>query len=61
VQARRDAVAVERLLALEAFADRGQHRHLPVGPFDPRHARGREREIADVMLRSGRRHGANSS
>ncbi len=38
VQAGGDAVAVERPLALEALADRGQHRHLPVGPLDARHA-----------------------
>jgi hypothetical protein len=35
VQAGRDAVAGQRLLVLEALADRGEHGHLPVGPGDP--------------------------
>ena len=38
VQAGGDAVAGERLLALEALADRGQHRHVAVGPLDAAHA-----------------------
>jgi hypothetical protein len=42
VQARRQAVARERPLALEALADRSQDRHLPVGPLDADQARGRE-------------------
>ena len=49
VQAGGDAVAGERLLALEALADRGQHRHLPVGPLDPPHALGGERQVLDVV------------
>ena len=49
VQAGGDAVAGERLLALEALADRGEHRHLPVGPLDPAHALGREREVLHVV------------
>ena len=49
VQARRDAVAGERLLGLEPLADRGQHRHLPVGPLDPPHAFGGERQVFDVV------------
>ncbi len=35
VQARGDAVALERLLALEALANCRENGHLPVGPFDP--------------------------
>ena len=50
VQARRDAVAGERLLALEPLADRGQHRHLPVGPHDAPHALGGERQILHVVV-----------
>ena len=42
VQAGRDPVAGERLLGLEALADRGEHRHLPVGPLDPAYALGGE-------------------
>ena len=49
VQAGRDAVAGERLLALEALADRGEHRHLPVGPLDPALALAREGEILHVV------------
>ena len=52
VQARGDAVAGERLLALEPLADRGQHRHLPVGPHDPPHALGRERQVLHVVSSS---------
>ena len=50
-----DAVAGERLLALEALADRDEHRHLPVGPLDAAHALGGEGEILDVVL-DGRGH-----
>ena len=53
VQAGRDAVAGERLLALEPLTDRGQHRHLPVGPLDPAHALRGEREVLDVVLDGG--------
>ena len=49
VQARRDAVAGERLFLFEALADRGEHRHLPVGPGDSAHALGSERQILHVM------------
>ena len=54
VQARRDAVAAQRLLALEALADRGEHRHLPVGPLDPplafrRRARGLSRRTVSSL------------
>ena len=49
VQARGDAVPGERLLALEALADRREHRHLPVGPRDPAHAFGGERQILHVV------------
>ena len=48
VQARRDAVAGKRLLALEPIADRGQHRHLPVGPLDPVQAFGRKRHVLHI-------------
>jgi hypothetical protein len=37
VEAGSDAVAGERLLFLEALANRGQHRHVAVGPPDPPH------------------------
>ena len=49
VQARGDAVAVERLLVLEPLADRLQHRHLPVCPLDAAHAFGGEREVLHVV------------
>jgi len=49
MQARGDAVAGERLLALEALADRREHRHLPVSPVDPAHALGRERQVFHVV------------
>ena len=49
MQAGGDAVAGKRLLRLEPLADRRQHRHLPVGPGDPAHAVGGEREILHVV------------
>ena len=49
VQAGGDPVALERLLGLEPLADRGQHRHLPVGPHDALHALGRERQVLHVV------------
>jgi hypothetical protein len=49
VQTGRDAVAGERLLALESLADRGQHRHVLVGPGDSSHALLGEPEILDVV------------
>jgi hypothetical protein len=54
VEARGHAVAGQRLLALEALADRGQHRHLPVGPLDPSLPLGREPEVLHVVLDRGR-------
>jgi DNA-binding transcriptional MerR regulator len=39
----------ERLLALEALADRGEHRHLPVGPLDPALPLGGERQVLHVV------------
>src|SRR5262249_58753838 len=48
-RARGDPVAGEGGLALEALADRCEHRHLPVGPLDPAHALGRECDVLDVM------------
>ena len=71
VQAGRDAVAGQRLLALEALADRGEHRHLPVGPRDPADALGGEGQVLDVValvwwpsalfsLESSVRHAASS-
>ena len=59
VQAGGDAVARQRLLGLEALADRGEHRHLPVGPRDPPHAFGGERQVLHVVT-LGRCHGASS-
>src|SRR4029453_7647922 len=53
VEARRDAVARERLLALEALADRRQHRHLPVGPLDPAQPFGRPPHILYVVSPRG--------
>ena len=53
VEARGDAVAGERLLALEALADRLQHRHLPVGPHDAAHALGGECQVFDVVSLGG--------
>ncbi len=61
VQARGDAVPGERLLGREALADRGQHRHLPVGPHDPAHALGRERQILYVVASCGRHASSPSS
>ena len=49
VEAGGDAIAGERLLALEALADRREHRHLPVGPLDPPLALRREGEIFHVV------------
>ncbi len=49
VQAGRDADARQRLLPLEALADRGEHRHLPVRPLDPPHAFGGERKVLHVV------------
>jgi hypothetical protein len=50
VQAGGDPMSRERLLALEALADRREHRHLPVGPGDPPHPFGGERQILHVVL-----------
>ena len=49
VQAGGDPLPGERLLALEALPDRGQHRHLPVGPLDPADAFGGERQVLHVV------------
>ena len=49
VQAGRDADARERLLPLEALADRGEHRHLPVRPLDPPDAFRGQREVLHVV------------
>ena len=49
VQTGRDAVAGERLLALEALADRAEHRHVPVGPLDPPDSFAREREVLHIV------------
>ena len=49
VQAGGDAVAGERLLPLEALADRLQDRHLPVGPLDPPDALRRQGKIFHVV------------
>ena len=44
-----DAIAAERLLPLEAFADRLQDRHLPIRPADPPHTLGGERQVLYVV------------
>ena len=49
VETRRDAIAGERLLVLEALADRGEHGHLAVGPLDAAHALRRKRKVFHVM------------
>ena len=49
VQARADAQAVERPVALEALADQAQDGHLALGPFDPADALGGEAEVGDVV------------
>ena len=49
VEAGRDAEPGKRLLALEPLADRREHGHLPVGPLDPPHAFGGERQILHVV------------
>ena len=49
VQARADAQAVERLLALEALADEPQDGHLALGPLDAPDALGGEAEVGDVV------------
>src|SRR4026207_227958 len=48
-QAGGDAAPGGRLLALEALPDRGEDRHLPVGPLDPAHALRGEPEILHVV------------
>ena len=50
VEAGGDAVAGERLLLHEPLPDRGQHRHLPVGPLDPPYALDGEGEVLYVVL-----------
>ena len=53
VQAGRDPVPRQRLLALEALADRGEHRHLPVRPGDPPDAFRGERQVLHVVSLCG--------
>ena len=60
VEAGRDADAVQRPLLLETLADRGENRHVPVGPLDADDARGSEAEILDVVAGCGRGHGRGS-
>ena len=49
VEARADAQAVERPVALEPLADEAQDGHLALGPFDAADAFGREAEVGDVV------------
>ena len=49
VEARPDAQAGERALALEALADEAQDGHLALGPFDAADALGGEAEVGDVV------------
>ena len=51
VEARADAQAVERPVALEALADEAQDGHLALGPLDPADALGGEAEVGDVVGR----------
>ena len=53
VQARADAQAVERAVALEALPDEPQHGHLALGPFDAADALGGQAEIGHVVGREG--------
>ena len=53
VQAGSDAVAGQRLLTLEPVADRGQDRHLPVGPRDSAYALGRQGQVSYVVTLGG--------
>ena len=58
VEARADAQAVERPVALEALADEAQDGHLALGPLDPSDALGGEAEVGHVVGRgcAGGRH-----
>ena len=58
VQAEAELDAVERLLALEALADRGEHRHVAVRPLDPRLAGVGQRQVGDVVVLCGCGHRA---
>ena len=49
VEARPDAQAVERPLALEPLADEAQDGHLALGPLDAADALGGEAEVGDVV------------
>ena len=49
VEARADAQAVERPVALEALADQAQDGHLALGPLDPPDALGGQAEVGDVV------------
>ena len=49
VEARPDAQAVERPLALEPLADEAQDGHLALRPFDAPDALGGEAEVGDVV------------
>ncbi len=61
VQARADAKAVERLLALETLADEAQDRHLSLGPLDARDAVAREADVGDIVGRQVRALGLGGS
>jgi hypothetical protein len=42
-------LALERLIFREALADKPQHRHLPISPFDSLAAGGRQTEVTYVV------------
>ena len=50
VQAEAELDALQRLLPLEALTDRGEHRHVAVGPLDPRLAGVGKREVGNVVV-----------
>ena len=49
-----DADALERALGREALAERAQHRHLGVSPFDPGPAGGGQARVGNVKAGHGR-------
>ncbi len=57
VQAGGDADVRQRLLGVEPGSDLREHRHLLVGPRDPRLALGGEAQVGYVMRRDGHRIG----
>ena len=49
MQARADAQAVERPLALETLADEAQDGHLALGPLDAAHAVGGQAQVGHIV------------